>query len=147
MTDATVEIFRRGKRVASHLHSTIAGRATTVSEHMPSSHRRHREWTHDRFRREAARLGADAATLIAAILEGRPHPERGFRSAIGIIGLARRHGPERVDAACARAIALGTRSYGSVARILSNRTETVMAPPCEAPVLIHANIRGPGYYH
>lgn len=147
VTDATVEIFLRGKRVASHLRSTAPGRATTVSDHMPSSHRRHREWTHDKIRREAARMGADAATLIDAILEGRPHPEQGFRSAIGIIGLARRHGPERVDAACARAIALGTRSYGSVARILSNRAEALTPSPAEAPVLVHANIRGPGYYH
>ncbi len=147
VTAATVEIFLRGKRVASHLRSTVHGRATTVSEHMPSSHRRHREWTHDKIRREAARMGADAATLIDAILEDRPHPEQGFRSAIGIIGLARRHGPERVDAACARAIALGTRSYGSVARILSNRAETLTTSPTEAPVLVHANIRGPGSYH
>ena len=147
VTNATVEIFLRGKRVASHLRSTAPGRATTVPDHMPSSHRRHREWTHDKIRREAARMGADAATLIDAILEGRPHPEQGFRSAIGIIGLARRHGPERVDAACARAIALGTRSYGSVARILSNRAETLTPSPTEAPVLVHANIRGPGYYH
>jgi hypothetical protein len=26
------------------------------AEHMPSAHRRHRDWTHDRIRREAARL-------------------------------------------------------------------------------------------
>ena len=97
-------------------------------------------------RREAARMGADAATLIDAILEGKPNPEQAFRSAIGIIGLARRHGPERVDAASARAIALGTRSYGSVARILSNRAEALTPSPAEALVLVHANIRCPGYY-
>ncbi len=147
VTDATVEIFLRGKRVASHLRSRAEGRATTVTEHMPSAHRRHREWTHDRIRREAARMGADAATLIDAILEERPHPEQGFRSAIGILGLAKRHGPERVDAACARAIALGTRSYGSVARILGNRAEALAPAPADAPALIHANIRGPAYYH
>jgi transposase len=85
--------------------------------------------------------------LIDAILEDRPHPEQGFRSAIGILGLAKRHGPERVDAACARAIALGTRSYGSVARILGNRAEALAPAPADAPALIHANIRGPAYYH
>ncbi len=147
VTDATVEIFLRGKRVASHLRSRAEGRATSVTEHMPSAHRRHREWTHDRIRREAARMGADAATLIDAILEERPHPEQGFRSAIGILGLAKRHGPERVDAACARAIALGTRSYGSVARILGNRAEALAPAPADAPALIHANIRGPAPYH
>ena len=71
--------------------------------------------------------GADAATLIDVILTARPHPEQGFRSAIGIIGLAKRHGPERVDAACARAIALGARSYNSVAAILKNRTDSTHA--------------------
>jgi transposase len=115
---------------------------------MPSSHRRYREWSHERIRREAAKLGPDAATLIDLILQSRPHPEQGFRSAIGILGLAKRFGPERVDAACARALALNTRSYASVAAILKNRTETAASrAPDPAPILIHANIRGAGYYH
>jgi transposase len=145
VTSATIEIFLRGKRVASHLRSTGQHRVTTVPDHMPSSHRRHRDWTHDKIRREATRIGADAAALIGVILTARPHPEQGFRSAIGIIGLAKHHGPERVDAACARAIALGARSYTAVAAILKNRTD--VTTPDEAPVLLHANIRGPGYYH
>ena len=53
----------------------------------------------------------------------------------------------RVDAACARALALGTRSYTSVAAILKNHRENAPAPTAEAPLLIHENIRGPGYYH
>jgi transposase len=148
ITTATVEIFHRGKRVASHLRSTRPHRPTTVPEHMPSAHRRYRDWTHERVRREAAKIGADAATLIDLILRSRPHPEQGLRSAIGIIGLVKRYGPERVDAACARALALNTRSYTSVAAILKNRTVTAASrPPDPAPILIHANIRGPGYYH
>src|SRR3954464_15479252 len=148
ITTATVEIFHRGKRVASHLRSTRPLRPTTVPEHMPSAHRRYRDWTHERVRCEAAKIGADAATLIDLILRSRPHPEQGLRSAIGIIGLVKRYGPERVDAACARALALNTRSYTSVAAILKNRTVTAASrPPDPAPILIHANIRGPGYYH
>jgi len=114
---------------------------------MPSAHRRYRDWTHERIRREAAKIGADAATLIDLILRSRPHPEQGFRSAIGILGLVKRYGPERVDAACARALVLNTRSYTSVAAILKNRTVTATSRPPDPPILIHANIRGPGYYH
>jgi transposase len=148
ITSATVEVFLRGKRVASHLRSTRPHRPTTVPEHMPSSHRRYHDWTHERIRREADGLGSDAAALIDMILRSRPHPEQGFRSAIGIIGLAKRYGSERVDAACARALALGVRSYTAVAAILRNRTDTAASRRAEdAPVLIHANIRGPGYYH
>jgi transposase len=110
VTATTVEIFCRGKRVASHLRSPRRHRPTTVAEHMPSAHRRYRDWTHERIRREAAAVGA-----------------------------------ERVDAACARALARGTRSYSSVAAILRNRAER--RPRDEPPILLHENIRGPGCYH
>ena len=148
ITTSTVELFHRGKRVASHLRSTRPHRQTTLPEHMPSSHRRYRDWTLERIGREAARIGPDAASLIAVILRTRPHPEQGFRSAIGIIGLVKRYGAERVDAACARALCLNTRSYTSVAAILTNRSEAKALPTTDdTPVLVHANIRGPDYYH
>jgi hypothetical protein len=89
ITARTVEIFLRGRRVASHLRGTLPHRPTTVAEHMPSSHRRYRDWTHERIRRDAAEIGPDADALIKVILRSRPHPEQGFRSAIGIIGNGR----------------------------------------------------------
>src|ERR1700682_4826366 len=58
ITVATVEIFHRGKREASHQRSARPHRPTTVAEHMPSSHRRYRDWTHERIRREAALIGS-----------------------------------------------------------------------------------------
>ena len=146
ITTATVEIFHRGKRVASHVRCHRPHRPSTIAEHMPSSHRRYRDWTHERIRREAAGIGADAATLVDVILRSRPHPEQGFRSCIGILGLVKRFGADRVDAACARALAIGTRSYSSVAAILKNRRERA-ADAAEAPILLHENLRGPGYYH
>ncbi len=147
ITVATVEIFHRGKRVASHQRSLRPHRPSTIADHMPSAHRRYRDWTHERIRREAASVGPDTAALADVILRSRPHPEQGFRSCIGILGLVKRFGAARVDAACARALVLGTRSYSSVAAILNNHREHAPAAPAEAPILIHENIRGPGYYH
>jgi transposase len=51
----------------------------------------------------------DSGAEPEIILRSRPHPEQGFRSCIGILGLAKRYDAERLDAACARALALGTR--------------------------------------
>lgn len=147
ITQKTVEIFLRGKRVASHLRSVLPHRPTTVAEHMPSSHRRYRDWTHERIRCEATKVGPDVDTLIDVILRSRPHPEQGFRSAIGILGLVKRHGAERVDAACARALLLNARSYKSVAAILKNGTDKAAPPTQDAPILFHSNIRGRGYYN
>ena len=146
LTTGTVEVFHRGKRVASHVRGVARHRPSTVIEHMPSAHRRYRDWTHERIRAEAARVGDDTATLADLILRSRPHPEQGFRACIGILGLAGRYGAERVDAACARALVLGTRSYTSVATILKNRQDQV-TKPADPPGLHHENIRGPGYYH
>jgi transposase len=147
ITQRTVEIFLRGKRVASHVRSLLPHRPTTVAEHMPSSHRRYRDWTHERIRCEAAKVGPDAATLIDVIVRSRPHPEQGFRSAIGILGLVKRYEAERVDAACARALLLNARSYKSVAAILKNGTDRTASAAQDAPILFHPNIRGRGYYN
>ena len=145
ITAKTVEIFHRGKLVATHPRSLRPHRPTTTPEHMPSSHRRYRDWTHERILREANAIGYDTAALVEIILRSRPHPEQGFRSCIGILRLVTRYDAERLDAACARALALGTRSYSSVAAILKNRQDTKAAEP--QPSLVHENIRGPGYYH
>jgi hypothetical protein len=51
-----------------------------------------------------------------------------------------------LDGACARALALGTRSYSSVATILKNAQDRKPREP-DHPSLFHENIRGPGYYH
>jgi transposase len=120
-----------------------------VAEHMPSSHRRYRDWTHERIQREAATIGSDTAALVEIVLRSRPHPEQGFRSCIGILGLRKRYSAERLDAACAKALILGTRSYSSVAAILKNKQESKTAHQRETdqPSLLHDNIRGPGYYH
>ena len=103
ITAATVEIFHRGKRVVSHQRSLHPHRPSTIADHMPSAHRRYRDWTHERIRREAASVGPDTAALVDVILRSRPHPEQGFRSCIGILGLVKRFGAARVDAACTRA--------------------------------------------
>jgi transposase len=149
ITAQTVEIFHRGKLVATHLRSLRPHRPTTVVGHMPSSHRRYRDWTHERIQREAAAIGNDAAALVEIILRSRPHPEQGFRSCIGILGLRKRYGADRLDAACAKALTLGTRSYGSVAAILKNAQDSKTPPQgkTDQASLLHDNIRGPGYYH
>ncbi len=146
ITARTVEVFHRGALVAMHQRSLRQQRPSTVVDHMPSSHRRYRNWTHERIQREAIATGDDTAALIEIVRRSRPHPEQGFRSCIGILGLRGRYGAERVDAACAKALALGTRSYASVAAILKNGQQDRPAHT-DQPSLLHENIRGPGYYH
>jgi hypothetical protein len=87
---STIEVFYSSKRVASHLRSFKRGQFTTDPAHMPESHRRYAQWTPSRIIAWAARTGPSTAKLVESILASRPHPEQGFRSALGIIRLARR---------------------------------------------------------
>ncbi|MCP5092481.1 MAG: IS21 family transposase [Gammaproteobacteria bacterium] len=148
MTGRTVEIFHRGKRVAAHVRSSSNRRHTTVREHMPSSHRRYADWTPERLKRKACEVGPDTGALVDLIMRERRHPEQGFRACIGIIRLARTYGPDRLEAACTRALEIGTRSYTSVNSILKNNIDRRRSEPAtDGPAITHPNIRGAGYFH
>jgi transposase len=83
LTARTVEIFARGERIAAHVRASGNHRHSTVSDHMPSSHRRYADWTIDRIRQESSSIGPATSALCELILERRPHPEQGFRACRG----------------------------------------------------------------
>ena len=147
-TASTVEIFHRGKRVAVHRRGPPNRGHTTLPEHMPSSHRRYADWTLERIKREAGEIGPNATALVEVILREKRHPEQGFRSCRGVVKLVERFGRERVEAACERALAIGTRSFSSVKSILDTKLDRKRPEnAAEGPAIVHDNIRGPTFYH
>jgi transposase len=82
------------------------------------------------------------------ILRERPHPEQGFRSCRGILNLAASYDRERLEAACERALIIGTRSFKSVKSILNTRLDRKRPEQAaDGPAITHNNIRGTDYYH
>ena len=144
----TVEVYHDGQRVALHVRSGRKGRATTEAAHMPEKHRAMAAWTPERMEAWAARTGPATAALATAIMASRPHPALGFRSCLGVLRLEGKYGAARLEAACARALEAGGRSYASVRSILERGLDALPAGSSAAPPpeLTHANLRGPGYY-
>lgn len=149
LTATTVELFHRGRRIASHARSALKGRHTTVDAHMTPGHQQVMGWNAKRFLDWAERIGPHAKALVAAILKARRHPQQGYRSCLGILRLGKDFGETRLEAACARAIAIGALSYRSVHSILKHGLDRrSAAQPAQASLpLEHANVRGPDYYH
>jgi transposase len=147
-TSATVEIFHRGRRVASHPRNHRRGGYTTLPEHMPESHRQYAQWTPERLVRWAGESGEAVAAVAHRILEARPHPQQGYRACLGVMRLGKQYGPERLEAACRRALATGACSYKSLASILKSGLDRQPLPKADAaaPRIVHGNIRGPEYY-
>jgi len=150
VTARAVEVLHRGQRVASHprlVHERE--RYRTLSEHMPKAHRAHRDWSPGRFLRWASAIGPCTAEVVQRQLTDRPHPEHGYRACLGLLRLSKQYAPDRLEAACERALAVRTVNYRSVASILKNGLD--QQPPLtgeeQQELPLHANVRGPGYYH
>jgi transposase len=149
LTSKTVEVLFKNRRVASHRRSSVPGAFTTLTEHMPKSHQRYLQWTPSRIITWAGKTGPKTEKLVTRILENRPHPEQGFRSALGIMRLAHHYTPERVEKACTRALAIKAYSYKSIKSILKkglDQQPLLFEHPEQSPSLNHHNIRGKGYY-
>lgn len=120
---------------------------------MPVAHRAHLEWSPSRLINWAGTIGPQTRALVEAILADRPHPEQGYRSCLGILRLGKRYGDTRLEAACARALLAGARSYRHVDSILKHGLDRAPLPaPVDPPasasaITTHENIRGPQYYH
>jgi transposase len=147
-TSTTVEVYLRGRRVASHARLTGRGRYSTDVAHMPRAHRAHAEWTPSRLIAWAEQTGAATGRFAAGILERRPHPEQGYRACLGLMRLGRLHGPARLDAACQRAERLRSYRFRTVEHILIHQQDRL--PLDESvparPALAHENLRGATYY-
>jgi transposase len=152
----TIELFHKGKRVASHPRSHVKYTYSTLPEHRPASHRAHLEWTPSRLIDWGKSIGAHTAVLIEHVIRSKPHPEQGYRSALGILRLANKHSGQRLELAAAKAFAIGSPSYKTVKTMLEQRMEA--APlrgeaqrperdPDASRSLGLINVRGGGYYH
>ncbi len=148
LTASTVEVLHDGHRVAAHTRSRRKGGFTTDPTHRPKAHREHLEWTPSRMIRWAQKTGPHTAAIVTRILEERPHPEQGYRPCLGILRLGERYSPERLEAACHRALAIRGVSYRSIKSILEHDLDRV---PLEEQATLelpqeHENLRGPDYY-
>jgi len=154
-TTSTIEILHGGERVASHLRSYgPKGTYVTIDEHKPKSHRDYGNWPPERMRSWAASIGPSVGGVVECILGRYPSPEFGYRAVLALTRDAKQYGDDRLDAACARALAIagpGGPTRRSVLAILKRRIERKPLPPIDdEPThqlpLFHENVRGPAYF-
>lgn len=147
-TTSTVEILHGGVRVASHPRShRPKGTAVIAEEHRPRAHREYGKWPPERVINWAASVGPHVGELAQKIMARWTHPETGYRTCLGIIRLADQYGNARVDAACARAVRIGSHTRKSVQAILKNGLDRApLIEPTPRAAIEHEHIRGAGYY-
>ena len=151
ITAHAVELFYRGRRVAAHARSLQHGAQTTLTAHMPRSHQAHQQWSPQRLLQWAARIGPDTHRVVDHLLAHKPHPEQGYRSCLGLLSLQKLYGPGRLEAACGRALILGSPTRRSVDTILKAGLDRLEPAPDQpqlplSTAAMHENLRGADYY-
>jgi transposase len=147
-TNKTVECFYQHQRIAVHSRSYSKYKFTTLGEHMPPSHRAHADWSPERIKRWANKIGTHTHLFIEHMITARAFPEQAFRSCLGLLRLATRYGEDRLEKACKIAYQSGATRYQQVESILKNKMDLNLVSPSKSAstTLIHENIRGSNYY-
>jgi len=136
-TDGAVSIFEDYRLAASHPRGRKPGQRFTVAAHLPPEAQafflQDRAWC----AKQAAAVGPACAEFISRLLAERIL-ER-LRSAQGLLRLAKPYGPERLEAACARALYHATVQYRSVKNILAGGHDALPLPSASEPASPYAS--------
>jgi len=149
ITRRMVEVLFEGTRICSHVR--LYGNQqqySTQEAHMPPNHQQHAQWSGDRFRSWAAKIGANTASVVESILIGRKVEQQGYKACMALLKLSDSYTPERLESACVKALFYTPRpSYKHVQTILKSGQDKPPEDPTTPPEPPDSSFtRGSDYY-
>lgn len=150
-TSKTVEIYLGPQRIATHsrLSRYDTYRYQTNEKHLPENHQ---EWKKAQgydaayFQEQAQKIGPATQWAISQILLSRQHEVHSYKACLGVLALAKKYSPQRLELACKRCQGAGKATYTMLKNILERKLDI----PSDTPDLFsppsHDNIRGPEAY-
>jgi transposase len=147
----TVEIFYQHQRIVLHVRSYKKHGYSTIAAHMPQAHLQYQQqqgWTADEFLLQAEKIGPTTHAYMQQVLSGRRFTEQTYKACQGLMRLARSYGPERMEAACSRALQGHSYNYRTILNILSANLDKLQPTnqTCLFSLPAHDNLRGAKAY-
>jgi len=106
----SIEIFDADRnRIASHPRRRSGKRYVSDPAHMPQHHRAQwdsNQWNGTRYRQWARQIGVETFGVVDRMLAAHSIEEQAYKSCMGLLQLAKKYSPERLENACGRAITL-----------------------------------------
>jgi hypothetical protein len=148
-TRHVVEVFFEGNRMCSHVRVYgRRGQYSTQEAHMPPNHQKYQQWNGERFRKWAAKIGPNTATVVEGILVGYKVEQQGYRACMALLKMSDTYPAERLEAACVKALRYTPRpAYKTIQTILKSGQDQVSDEP--APPAVPSEFgftRGADYY-
>ena len=149
-TATAIEILKDNReRVALHQRRYTGSRYVTNIDHMPPHHRHQHDanrFDGRKYRMWAKNIGEQTYAAIDYLLSSQIVEEQAYRSCMGILQCSKKYGDERLEAACAKAIAMKSCTYSTRTTILKNGQDKVSASKTDKPSPLHENLRGSKAY-
>lgn len=131
-TSKLVQLFHEHELVATHVRSTRPGTWSTMQDHLPPDKVIFLTQSPPWCRQRAAEIGPSTALFVERLLGDRPMDRR--RSAQAVLRLAQRHGVQRLEAACTRALAFEELRVDTVRTILVKGLDREPLAPAAQPM-------------
>lgn len=146
-----VEVYFDSNRIAFHIRKPLHKAYTTLSEHMPPHHQRMRQikgWNKEDLLTQANYIGTSTAQAAALLLENSFYIEQNYKACFGMLMLQKKYGPQRLEAACSRALQGSRINYTMIKNILERGLDKLIPLLDEDKTIPHHdNIRGKDQYH
>lgn len=99
ITQFLIEIYFKGKRIASHKRLLgVVGKYSTNEEHMPDKHKHYQEWDSDRFKKWAQKIGPYTYQLICSIFDEVKIEQQMYQRCFAILKLANKDNHQVMEA-------------------------------------------------
>lgn len=144
-----LSIYYHNERIAHHQASSKPGHYVTIKDHLSANNQKYMEWSAEYFVTKSKSVGLHVSRYIESMIAQGKYPYVAYKSAQGIINLAKQYSDQRVDKACQLAADHPHHSYKMIKEILENKMdlqEDFQAEYSAAVIPVHDNIRGSDYY-
>ncbi|HEU4609901.1 MAG TPA: hypothetical protein VFS31_17395, partial [Chitinophagaceae bacterium] len=127
---------------------TKGGLYITKADHLSSTHQEYlNSLSPDILKQKALVIGAEAETLIAAVLAGAQHPEQAYKTCQGIMALQFKCDRKKFLLCCKTAVANNLISLRYMRHLVSSPYVTLTEDrSVQTSLPLHQNIRGPENY-
>ena len=114
---------------------------------MPPNHQQYVQWNGERFIKWALKIGINTKVVITAVLGGYKVEQQGYKACMGILKLADKYSPERLENACKKALSFTPRpSLKNIQAILSSGQDSLETAEIAVSSSQYGFTRGAGYY-
>lgn len=144
-----VAVYYNYERIALHVRNAYTKMYHTLVEHMPPNHQHMQEtkgWNKEDLLKQAGDLGPGVAKAASLILDSNFMIEQNYKSCYGMLMLKKNYGPQRLEAACNRALQGPKVNYTMIKNILERGLDKIEVPSSASVIPAHNNIRGKELY-